>query len=220
MIYKVKEKTLNFIGSDSGFGDNNNSAYIEDGKKFILIDCGFTVFNKIKKFNFNKYESMNVIITHLHNDHAGSLSQFILYMWYVFGKKVNVVSMCKDIEKYLEITGTPKEAFEIEKENSYIKFIKTEHVKEIDAYGFKISINNKKIIYTGDTNTIEPFIPYINDADELYIDVSKNGGVHIKIDNVMEYLRKIAEVGTKVYLMHVDDKSYMHEKCQKLLNIV
>lgn len=31
--------TLNFLGRDAGFGVNNNAAYIEIDKKFILIDC-------------------------------------------------------------------------------------------------------------------------------------------------------------------------------------
>ena len=35
------EYTLKFLGKDSGFGDNNNSAYIEIENKFILIDFSF-----------------------------------------------------------------------------------------------------------------------------------------------------------------------------------
>ena len=217
----MKNKILTFLGSDSGFGENNNSAYIENKDKFILIDCGFTVFNKVKKqFDFSKYQTIDIIITHLHNDHAGSLSQFILYVWYVFNKKVKVISKCKDIEKYLDITGTPKEAYEIKRETEIINFIKTKHVKEIDAYGFQMKIYDKKIVYTGDTSSIEPFIPYIDNCDELYMDASKNGGVHIKIDDVISFLDRIVKKGIDVYLMHVDDKEYMSLKCSKNLNIV
>ena len=78
---------LNFIGTNSGFGNSNNSAYIEIENDIIIIDCGFTVFEKIKKLNFSKYNSVKVIITHLHNDHCGSLSQLILYLWFIYGKK-------------------------------------------------------------------------------------------------------------------------------------
>ena len=67
-----------------GFGENNNSAYFETNNQLYIIDCGFSVFSKIKnKFDFNKYKSINIIITHLHNDHAGSLSQIILYLFSV-----------------------------------------------------------------------------------------------------------------------------------------
>lgn len=38
------EPILKFLGKDSGFGDNNNSAYLEDNDKLILIDCRFFCF--------------------------------------------------------------------------------------------------------------------------------------------------------------------------------
>lgn len=36
----MENSALKFIGIESGFGKNNNSAYIELDDKFILIDCG------------------------------------------------------------------------------------------------------------------------------------------------------------------------------------
>lgn len=203
-------KTLTFLGTDAGFGKNNNSAYIEDDNNLLIIDCGFAIFEKVKeKFDFNKYKKIEIIITHLHNDHAGSLSQLILYLWFIYKIKVTVYSKCENINKYLQITGTPQESYEIKKESENIEFIKTEHVQYLDSYGFQLKIDNKKIIYTGDTNTITPFMPYLNNADELYIDVSKYGGAHIKIDDVLPYLKKIKQKRTEIYFMHVDDKEYV-----------
>ena len=186
----MEDSTLIFLGKDSGFLENNNSAYFEKNKELILIDCGFSIFEKVKKnFDLNKYDNINVILTHLHNDHAGSLSQLIMYLWFIFHKKVTIISKCKNIKKYLKITGTPKDAYEIKEKTENIKFIKTEHVKEIDSYGFELKIDNKKIIYTGDTKTLKPFESFLKDADELYVDVSKFGGVHLKIDEVIEFIK-------------------------------
>ncbi len=202
--------TLTFLGSDSGFGDKNNSSYIEEKNKLILIDCGFTVFNEIKrKFDFNKFEKIEIIITHLHNDHAGSLSQLILYLYFIYNKKITVVSKCNNIKQYLDITGTPPEAYELKDSLENLKFIKTEHTKYLDAYGFFLNLNNKKIIYTGDTNTIEPFLKDLDGANEFYIDVSRYGGAHIKIDNVIELLVNLKNKGIEVVLMHTDDKEYI-----------
>mgnify|MGYP004533519043 FL=1 len=206
------KQTLSFLGRDSGFGRENNSAYIEYENKFILIDCGFTVFSQLKnKFDFNKYDEIDVIITHLHNDHAGTLSQFILYMYFIYNKKVNVIAKCERIKEFLDITGTPEDAYELKKENEYIKFIKTEHVKYLDAYGFELNINSKNIIYTGDTNTLEPFEPYLKNADEFYVDVSRFGGAHLKIDDIKTKLEEIQKNGTSVYLMHIDDVEYIRK---------
>ena len=213
----MKKQTLTFLGRDSGFVEKNNSAYIELEDELILIDCGFTVFEQVKNiFDLTKYKEIKIIITHLHNDHAGSLSQLILYAYFVKKLKVIVISKCKRIEEYLDITGTPKEAYEI-KDN--IEFIKTEHVKYLDAYGFKLNINGRNIVYTGDTNTIEPFIPYLKDCDEFYVDVSRFGGAHINIDNIVDILRTIKQKGTDIYLMHLDDKEYIRKATNNEFNI-
>lgn len=206
----MRKKTLMFLGSDSGFGKKNNSAYIEKEKEITIIDCGFTVFQELqKKFDFNKYEEITVIITHLHNDHAGTLSQFILYIYFIYNKKVNVVSKCEKIKEYLKITGVPEDAYILENDSENIEFIKTEHAKYIDTYGFKLTIDGKTIVYTGDTNTLEPFKNYLNNAQEFYVDVSKFGGAHLKIDNIIEELKWIKNNGTDVYLMHIDERNYI-----------
>lgn len=214
-------KTLNFLGSDAGYGKENNSAYIEVEDKLVLIDCGYTVFGKIQeKFNLNKYNEIEVIVTHLHNDHAGSLSQLILYVYFEFGKRTKVVSGCEHINEYLKYCGTPEEAYELVRGTDNTTMIKTEHTPLLDAYGFNMIINGKNIIYTGDTKILTPFIPYLSEADELYIDVSKNGGPHLKIEDIMQHLVDIKNTGTDVYLMHIDDKEYMKNYVAGQLELV
>ncbi len=203
-------QTLTFLGGDSGFGENNTSAYYIMDNKLILIDCGFAIFSKVKNM-LQDFDEIDVIITHLHNDHAGTLSQLIMYVYFILGKTVNVISKCERIYDYLDITGTPKESYNIYNSTEYVELIKTEHVKELDSYGMNLKINDKNIIYTGDTCTLNSFIPYIDNADELYVDISKNGGVHLKISEIIDELDKIHNNGTDVYLMHVDDKKYVKE---------
>ena len=201
-------QTLNFLGGDSGFGENNNSAFYVMGNKLILIDCGFAIFNKVKNM-LNEFDEIDVIITHLHNDHAGTLSQLIMYVYFVLGKTVNVIIKCERIYDYLDITGTPKESYNIYNSTEYVELIKTEHVKELDSYGMSLKLDDKKIIYTGDTKSLDFFLPYLNDIDELYVDVSKSSDVHLKISDVLKKLDDIHNNGTEVFLMHVDDKEYV-----------
>ena len=206
---------LQFLGKDSGFGDKNTCCYFEKENELNIVDCGFTAFNELKnKFDFTKYNNINIIITHLHNDHAGSLSQIVLYLYFIYNKSTNIVSKCENIKEYLKITGVPDNAYNLKDRLEDIEFIKTEHVEYLDAYGFKANINNKNIIYTGDTNTIEPFKKYLDNIDELYIDVSRYGGAHIKIEDVLELLFKLKSHGTKIILMHLDDKEYIRKVTQ------
>ncbi len=213
----MENNVLTFLGNDSGFGDRNNSAYVETENELFIIDCGFTVFNEIKnKFDFNKYKEINIIITHLHNDHAGSLSQVILYLWFIYHKKTNVITNCKNMRKYLEITGTMPEAYDIKDDLENLKFIKTDHTEYLDAYGFILTIKGKKILYTGDTCALESFLPYINEIDEFYIDLSKFGGAHLKVDDILEDLKKIKVKGIKIIPMHMDDKEYIENLIKNL----
>ena len=52
-------------------------------------------------------------------------------------------------------------------------------------------------------------MPYIDSANELYIDVSRYGGAHIKIEDVIDLLEKAQKNGTLIALMHLDDKEYI-----------
>lgn len=202
---------LKFLGRDSGFGEKNNSAYYEKDNKLLLIDCGYTVFNIVKeKFDLHKYDSIEVIITHLHNDHAGSLSQFILYTWFVFHKKVTVISKCIYIEEYLKITGAPSEAYELKTSTENIHFIKTEHVKDLDCYGFLLTLDDESIIYTGDTATLTPFEPYFPEISALYVDVSCNRGVHLNIIDALPILKELKSKNIKIFLMHLDNKKFIN----------
>lgn len=201
------EHLLTFLGSDSGFGKKNNSAYIEMKNELLLIDCGYTVFDEARnRLDLKKYDKVNIIITHLHNDHAGSLSQFILYSFFVFGKKVNVYSKCERIKEYIDIIGAPEASYVLSDELPNGEFIKTKHVPTIDTYGFYINVSGKKVVYTSDTVTLEPYMRYLEDADELYVDVSFDNDVHLRINDCMDDLRAIKQSGVKVILMHLDNR--------------
>ena len=215
----MNKQTLTFLGRDSGFGEKNNSAYFEANNNLFIIDCGLTVFQNLKtNFDLSKYSTISVIITHLHNDHAGSLSQLILYLWFVLKKKTKIITNCVNMKQFLDITGTPSDSYELLDCLPNLEFIKTEHTPYLDAYGFKLVFNNRNIIYTGDTNTLEPFMPYLDTCNELYIDVSKFGGAHIKIDDILDNLDLFKQNGTNIFFMHMDDKEYIKNVTNNLYN--
>lgn len=202
---------LKFLGRGAGFSEENNSAYAEFGNSLLLVDCGYTVFNSVRKtLDLSKYDNIYIAITHLHPDHSGSLGQLIFYLGYVIFKKAIILTACENIQTFLDIIGVNREFYQIEDGHSIgIEFIETQHMEPLDAYGFVWNNEGNSIVYTGDTATLEPFEKAINTANELYVEVSKYGKVHLRIEEVLNKLLKIKENGTKVYLMHLDDEIYI-----------
>lgn len=105
---------------------------------------------------------------------------------------------------------------EIKNKLENLTFIKTKHTDYLDAYGFVMNINNKRILYTGDTCEIESFSPYLNNINELYIDLSKFGGAHLKVDDVLGTLKDLKNKDVKIIPMHIDDKEYVLTLISKL----
>ena len=218
-----KKSSLTFLGRDSGFGKLNTSAYAIINNRLLLVDCGYTVMPKLLEFNIlSSVTGIDVIITHLHADHAGSLSQLVLYSYYVFKNPVNIISNCKEIDNFLTITGAsrflqtpgfPKERYT--RNNDFVTFIKTDHVEdEMDSYGFTTRINGIRAIYTGDTNTLEPFIPYVEPGCQLFTDASCSGGVHLNLEENLPLLKDLSSRGVHVFLMHLDDEKKIRQMIQ------
>ena len=213
-------QTLRFIGTDAGFGEHNNAAYVCEKEHFILMDCGFAVFSEIKnRFDWKQYTKIDVIITHLHNDHAGSLSQFILFLFFVYHKQVNIITKCQHMRDYLDMTGTPKEAYTLQESNEFVSMIPTKHVDGIDSYGFQMIWKKRKIVYTGDTCILDPFLEVAQMSDEFYVDVSKGGGVHLQIDDIMPQLEDIQKHNTEIYFMHLDDRAYIQKETKEKIQL-
>lgn len=208
-------KAITFLGRDSGFGQKNTSAYAIVNNRLLLIDCGYTVMTQLQESNLlSGISGIDVIITHMHADHVGSLSQLALYSYYSLKKTINIITDCAEMDNYLTITGVsrylqtpgfPKERYT--RNNGFVTFIPTDHVgDELDCYGFSTKINGTHVVYTGDTKTLTPFISYLDKGSQLYTDASINGGVHLKLEENLSLLNELTQKGVEVYLMHLDDE--------------
>lgn len=214
------KKAITFLGRDSGFGKKNTSAYAMVGKRLLLIDCGQTVMTQLQEKNLlEDISSIDVIITHMHGDHVGSLSQLALYSYFTLKTPVNIITECSNIDNFLTITGVsrycqipgfPKERYT--RNNNFVKFISTQHVgDELDCYGFSTKVNGTHIVYTGDTMTLKPFIEYLDEGTQFFVDASVLGGVHLKLEDNMPILNELTKKGIDVNLMHLDNELKIRE---------
>ena len=225
---------LKFLGIGSCFTNDHTSAFFITKKRdLVLLDCSNHTFSRlIKDLDLNTCRNVYVYITHTHADHISGLPILIHYAHFALNKKITVVAPSTvvgyDIKTLLKLEGvesfmyTLTVAFDfitalITKEHSVIPnealgfSVPTEHVKPLadKCFGYIFNINGKKIIYTGDTATINPFLPHIKNAAELYVDVSVRyqSDAHLWFKDVLPLFKSFVQHGTKVYLMHVDNVS-------------
>ena len=85
--------------------EGNTAAYFEEGNNLFLFDCGEDVAAKlIKDGKLTKDSEVYLFITHTHSDHIGSLGSLQQYLYWVCGKKLNIVYDF-NIEYMKEIKG-------------------------------------------------------------------------------------------------------------------
>ncbi len=109
--------------------------------------------------------------------------------------------------------------------------ILTTHVPELEGkcFGYSMIIDGKRVIYTGDTNSLNAFLPYIENNIEnnieknmenntenntiLYTECSSiESGVHMFVDELLKLESYLKKNGVKVYLMHLDNVEMITEK--------
>ena len=232
---------LLFLGRGSAFNtcEGNNSAYFIDKNELFLIDCGESIFERIiDKGLLDDINCVNVMITHTHSDHVGSIGSLIMYCYYVIHKSINIIiskdSLYKDdLINLIRIFGCTNDMYSVvyedEFDNKYslfnsIKYMKTNHVSQIPSYGTLFNTSNGVVYYSGDTSDLDNISDLINSGvviDKIYVDttsVDVANNVHVYIGNLYELIP--IDLRDKVYCMHVNDKKCIDMAIEFGFNVV
>lgn len=234
IINSFNVSPLLFLGIGSAFNpnENNNSAMIKTGKHLLLIDCGESTFKTLIKNNvLDDVENIDIVITHLHSDHTGSLSTLLYYLFFIKNVKANVHFPNDDLKKLLDLLGNNKSQYNynvITNEvkllnNLLIKPFKTKHCEELNSFGYEIIYNNRTIIYNGDSSELPKDINkrlLTNENITLYQDVSLfKTKAHFYYKELIKNTNK--NVINKVFAMHLDNSKETFNKLKEYgFNIV
>ena len=218
---------LKFLGTGAAFYPikNNTSAYFIDKEELFLIDCGETVFKKLYELNLlNSIKVINILITHMHCDHVGSLATLIDYIYYKVKIPVYIITskiIKYDLDTFLKLQGISNDEYSYKFETEYtnynmfksIKYVDTIHSSKLSCYSIIFNTNKGIIYYSGDTKELDTLKSLLNDnLYKAYIDTNSHpNGPHVYIEDLLNIVPD--KYKNKIHCMHVND-----EECIKLIN--
>lgn len=232
---------LFFLGRGAAFNpkEGNNSAYFIENKQLFLIDCGESVFEKLIDSNLlDNIESINLLITHTHSDHIGSIGSLTMYSYYTLHKPLNIILPEKakhlpNINKILSAFGCTKLMYNYINEKAFdnqyktfknIRYVETNHCDELNCYGILFSTENGIVYYSGDTREIKAIKSLIDSGqpiDKLYIDTTSSnfpGNVHLYIGILQKEIP--SELKNRVYCMHLNNDNCIEQAKELGFNVV
>lgn len=212
---------LSFFGIGSCFNTKlgNTSAFYLNNEELMIIDCGESVFADIlsSKILEKDIRFINIVITHMHSDHIGSLPSLIFYLKFV--KPVPYRIVCNPLiwdkmSTFLNICGISDNdiflGYDVVSLNiKHIEFISSRHYHSMLSYHLDIQfIDNARIFYSGDCFELYDGFD-LSKYNYVYLDASIYGKPHMLLEDIEKIIPN--EERYKVYLMHIDDFNLIYK---------
>ena len=215
---------LQFLGRGSAFSDEQNCAFFEADGQLILLDCPMSAFHKLRRFT-KPYNGITVLVTHTHSDHCGGIPMLIHFAKHVFHIPVTVIAPTHEVAddlRYLieRLDGCSPDAYTLLtadtlKADWFRGAVPVDHAAALSGrcFGYRLYVDGCDVIYTGDTASLSPFLPYLHAGVYLYTEAACfDSGVHLYIERLLPELKRLTAAGVHVYLMHLDDEDALREK--------
>jgi ribonuclease BN (tRNA processing enzyme) len=181
---------LRVLGCGDAFGSGgrlNTCFHVEASTTRFLIDCGASALIAMRRFGVDPNGIETVFLTHLHGDHFGGLPFLILDAQLVSRRSTPLTiagppGLRERLPALMEamFPGSPKverkfalHLTEIEPEtpteiNSVeVQAFPVKHPAGSPSFALRLTLQDKVICYTGDTEWVDALIPAAHGADLL-----------------------------------------------------
>ena len=217
-------RMLKFLGRGSAFADEHNSAFFIAGNDLVLLDCSMTSFIKLKKKDLSSIDHIYILVTHTHGDHISGIGMLVDLMYFTAAIPVTVVAPSEEVKEDLRfllerLEGCSDSWYELTVASEldkawFVDSVATTHTEELSGrcFGYCLDLDGRRVVYTGDTNTLSPFEKYLTEGSYLYMETSAhNSAVHLYCEEVADKVKEYISRGVNVYLMHLDDEERIAE---------
>jgi len=155
-----------FIGTGGAFDfeQGNSAAWVSLHGKQILVDCGHTVYNRLRKLGLAAKMDY-FLLTHFHDDHLGSLSTTILHQKHLRkpAEKAKILIPPTGHGMQFQAQLYAMLAHSLIKPEKYVDFVSTDeveglhvldtsfmHVPAMLSFGFGFEGDKEIALYSGD----------------------------------------------------------------------
>lgn len=206
-----------FLGTGGPFDIDygNSSVLIEFKNHSILLDCGYTVYPTLRKHKLTRHLEY-ILLTHLHNDHSGSLANTLLHCHYISQTHNRPAILYPDDDFKEEIYEFLR--LQLQKPEKYVDFVPLsempgitsidtfgQHAENLQTYAYIFEENGHRIAYSGDLGQPEAFYAYLRGLPPkpttVYQDISFD-----ELNPIHTYYKKLIPLvqGFEVYGYHCD----------------
>ncbi|MBQ1739697.1 MAG: diguanylate cyclase [Clostridiales bacterium] len=215
---------LTFLGRGSAFADEHNSAFFVDNGNLILIDCPMSSFEKLNDMNLTLFDHIYLLVTHTHGDHVSGIGMLVDLLQFSVKTPITIVAPSKEVEGDLfyllsRLEGCNDSWYELINSEEldadwFVCPIQTSHTEELagKCFGYCLTVEGNRVVYTGDSNTLVPYEKYISDGSYLYVEMSAyKSPVHLYCVEMKDKIKEFVDRGVHVYLMHMDEEKRIGE---------
>jgi len=166
-------KNVKVIGAGGAFdfGFTNSSFVISTSKDKILFDCGYNVFEKLKKDEEENLKDINcIIVSHDDDDHVGSVKSLLFYKYFILNQKNIRVFAPAEMRSFFEkmnfvynnyqlVPAEIVEFYDIEDIDEHFdeSFVSIEGLHHTKSYGILINDGTSSLLISGDTKANPKF---------------------------------------------------------------
>lgn len=205
---------IEVLGTGNAFshelGNTSFLVWEDDFSSAVLFECGHTVFYTLRDLENKRNEDViskidSVFVSHLHDDHCGSLGTLLEYRYWVLGKKTKVTAPVSFWEIFAGRMDWRNANHIYDGEDERIHKVYTKHAKDFSSCGAIY----RGLAYSGDSaQSLLPVFQLANVNLIVHEVTLVESDVHTHFNNLKNIMD--SKVKKKTYGIHYGS----HEKSE------